>query len=166
MTCQYTDNLAPFLDGELSDEENARIEAHLGTCADCAEFVAILKRSYNALEHLESLDVPAGLAAAARKKARKTWRVPAFAAAAALLVIALVSARFATNPVAPGNGVNTSLILAGLSAEEQAVVSNMDILEDYEILEDVEDLELLAQLDTLVDLEDFPEIENFEGGQS
>jgi len=58
MNCdQIRPNLSAYLDGEVTDEERAQIEAHLATCSECADELA----------HLQSLQadlrdaVPAGL---------------------------------------------------------------------------------------------------------
>jgi anti-sigma factor RsiW len=41
---EFTDQLSDYLDGELSADENAALEAHLRTCADCAAVLNDLKR--------------------------------------------------------------------------------------------------------------------------
>jgi putative zinc finger protein len=43
MSDQFTEQLSPYLDGELDDPRRARLEAHLAGCADCAAVLADLR---------------------------------------------------------------------------------------------------------------------------
>ena len=43
MSDQFTEQLSPYLDGELDDLRRARLEAHLAGCADCAAVLADLR---------------------------------------------------------------------------------------------------------------------------
>lgn len=158
MPCKERDNLAALLDGELEPGEAERLRHHIEGCAECREYLVLLKRSYDALEYVEPVEVPEGLGARVLARTRKRARVPVFAAAAvaaAAVVFAwFSSARLGTGP-AP---VKDSQVVeaAGLTGEEQAVVQNMDVLENYDILSN---LDLLAQYDTLTQFEEFPEVE-------
>ncbi len=44
MTDHWTDRLSDYLDGELSVEERATLEAHLGECDECSATLADLRR--------------------------------------------------------------------------------------------------------------------------
>ncbi len=162
MKCEEKDNLAAFLDGELSPAESGRVRAHLDSCAECRAFARLLKGSYDALEPLEPFDLPAGFSGRMKSRLRRRSRLPLIsAAAAALLIVSFVFVRsgFLT-PIAPVIPVTAPIdvvSLDDLSPEEIAVIENIEILEDYEILSD---LELLAQFETLEELEQFPEIES------
>ncbi|MCD6405891.1 MAG: zf-HC2 domain-containing protein [Planctomycetes bacterium] len=158
MYCEERDNLAAFLDGELEPGEAERLRRHIEGCAECREYLALLKRSYDALEYVEPVEVPEGLGTRVLAGARKRSRVPMFAAAAGLVAAALVFTWLSTKPgVGPAPVEDPQVAwAAGLTGEEQGVVENMDILEDYDILSD---LDLLAQYDTLAGFEEFPEIE-------
>jgi anti-sigma factor RsiW len=158
MDCEYTQDLAAFLDGELTGAEGESLAAHLATCPDCSERLSLLKRSYEALDLLGEPVVPAGFAERVRSRVRKLSYVPVFVAAAALILAAMVLLHLGEREVTvpgPTAGQGTA-VLAGLTDEERAIVENLDLFEDYEILED---LDLFAQFDTLEELEEFPEIE-------
>jgi hypothetical protein len=43
MSDHFTEQLSPYLDGELDDLHRARLEAHLAGCADCAAVLADLR---------------------------------------------------------------------------------------------------------------------------
>src|SRR5437867_4545898 len=43
MSDQFTEQLSPYLDGELDDLRRARLEAHLAGCAECAAVLADLR---------------------------------------------------------------------------------------------------------------------------
>ncbi|MHC4712298.1 MAG: anti-sigma factor family protein [Planctomycetota bacterium] len=158
MDCKYAQDLAAFLDGELTEAEAGNLAAHLETCPDCRERLSLLKRSYGALDLLGEVAVPSGFAERVRSRVRKRSYVPVLVAAAALILAAMVMLHLGEREVTvpgPDEG-QEAVVLAGLSDEERAVVENLDLFEDYEILED---LDLFAQFDTLEELEEFPEIE-------
>lgn len=44
MACEkIQDLLSPYLDGELTPEEKAAVEAHLSSCRECAELLSLLR---------------------------------------------------------------------------------------------------------------------------
>ena len=45
MRCVSEEDLSAYADGEVSEEEKARIEAHLSQCAQCRKMLARLKRT-------------------------------------------------------------------------------------------------------------------------
>jgi anti-sigma factor RsiW len=79
-----------WLDGELSAEEAAPLEAHVADCAQCAAAVAeargLIAGSSRIVSSLDS--VPAGVIPAARPTHRPWYSTTQFRAAAALLLIA------------------------------------------------------------------------------
>ncbi len=160
MECKYAQDLAAFLDGELDAARADSLQAHLEGCPSCRERLSLLKRSYEALDALEAVEVPAGFSRRVAARVRRRFFAPLLAAAAAVLIAAgAVILRFrdsgTVTPVVPVTPAVTTL--ADLTEEERAVVENLDLLEDYEILAD---LDLFAQLDMLEGLEEFPEIES------
>jgi len=159
MKCSEHDDLTAFLDGELDQRRAGEIRAHIAECPRCREEIALLKRSWEALDYLEAAEPPAGFAARVRSRARRGRLIPLAAAAAVLLAGGLFYLAWRTHTAGiPENGPE----LARLSAEERQVIENMDLLENYEILSD---LELLVRYRTLEELEEFPEVEAlFENG--
>ena len=160
MSCGEQENLTALLDGELDAGQAERLRAHVEGCRSCREALELLKLSYDALEHVEPFEVPRGFASRVKARARKRSLRPVLVAAAALLIASLlffrVGLRRFVGAPSQDDGVTPIVDIADLTAEERAVVENMEILENYEILED---LELLAQFDTLLEFEQFPEIE-------
>src|SRR5262245_36644641 len=49
----YTDQLSAYLDGELDDLRQRRLEAHLGGCAECTALLADLRAIVAAAPHYE-----------------------------------------------------------------------------------------------------------------
>jgi hypothetical protein len=104
-----TDQLSDYLDGELSAEESAAVEAHLRECAACNAVLNDLKRIVAQAQHLEShppqADLWTGIESRIeriRPTRRVSFTLPQLAAAAALLmaVSAATAIKLAT-PDAP-----------------------------------------------------------------
>jgi anti-sigma factor RsiW len=167
MKCEYTDRLVEYLDGEMAEGEARALHAHVESCAVCRGRIALLRRSYAALEALATPEVPEGFAA--RVKARTARRTPVMPrviwsalSAAAMVLLALgvywAGGERGTGPGTgqPGTtGTATVAGIEGLTVEEQAVIENLDFLEDYEVLRD---FDMLADYDTLTELEDLETI--------
>jgi putative zinc finger protein len=93
--------LSGYVDGTLSNEERAVVEAHLATCETCREEVELAGEALMALESLEEQPVPFGvtgpvMAEAGRRFERRgavwqriQWGAGLAAAAALVLVVAL-----------------------------------------------------------------------------
>lgn len=81
---QVRGHISAGLDGELSEVEGARVEAHLGSCAACREFSGRVREAANVLRAapLEDLDFAIVLPSRRLAVAR---RIPVAAAAAALV---------------------------------------------------------------------------------
>lgn len=59
MNCeQYTDLISARLDGELSDKETARLDAHLAECPRCRELLRELEEMMAALAQEETVQAP------------------------------------------------------------------------------------------------------------
>jgi len=102
---QLEAQLTPFVDGEAAPAVQAAIEAHLAGCAACRDSVAA-QREVRALLVARrprlSEPAPAHMAAAVRRAiepaSRPVWtRVPAFAAAAAVVLVVLAGLAVATS---------------------------------------------------------------------
>ncbi len=80
---QVRGHISAGLDGELSEVEQARVEAHVGLCADCRAFLGGTRKTADLLRAapLEDLDFPIALPSRRRAIAR---RIPVAAAAAAI----------------------------------------------------------------------------------
>ena len=156
MDCEYRDKLVAYADGELDGAEARELHAHIETCADCRARLALLKRSYAALEHLGDVAVPEGFAARVKSRThRRLVRMP-FYAGGAVAVAATLLLMFATHgtSVRPqGNiSVQPPSAAAGVTAEEMAIVQDMDVLENYDVLSDldtIKDYDTIAALDEL-----------------
>src|SRR5688572_31276423 len=93
--------LSGYVDGTLSNEERAVVDAHLVTCPICREEVELAHEALTALEALEEQPVPFGvtgpvMAEAGRRFERRgavwqrvQWGAGVAAAAALVLVVAL-----------------------------------------------------------------------------
>jgi anti-sigma factor RsiW len=139
-----------WLDGALSPDESARVDAHVQACAGCAALVAEARGLIAASSRiLTSLDaVPAGvipgtdtgtdqLAAlrARRAASRAWWRDRRFVAAASLVIVAGLSSVVwqssvnrsnETQPVAPGVADRTQPVSVPEAAPAPAPVASRD----------------------------------------
>lgn len=67
--CKETrDLLSPYLEGELTPEERAGVESHLGECEDCRIDLDLLRRTVVALKGLPDLPPPAGILHGVRER--------------------------------------------------------------------------------------------------
>lgn len=129
------ERLSAFLDGELPDSERIRVEAHWSGCAECREAAADLRGLIAAAAELPPApperDLWPGIAARldetpAPAAARPIFRhrhvvlswPQAFAAAAAIAVVALAGSWWLSRPAPDGE-----LALTGASDESLAAVS-------------------------------------------
>ena len=113
MTCtRYETDLALYVERDLSDADAAAVEAHLRDCPTCPAFLAELRGSQALVKDLAAQDVPAEalaavrvglIVAAAEPRPRHDGQVPAWAAAAAIVLalgtLALVVALVGRDPV-------------------------------------------------------------------
>lgn len=95
---EFTDRLSDYLDGELTGDENAAVEAHLRECAACVAVLNDLKRVVAHARTLEArppeADLWPGIAARHRRSAvpARVSLTIAQLAAAAVVLVALSSA--------------------------------------------------------------------------
>lgn len=105
MQCEHVQNqLAAYLDGRLSPEEQAEIASHLATCGVCSEEAAFMKQfgeriSAGLKDWVAQGAVPAAVMArieeSVRATRKKPWwqRWPAYASVAAVLLVVVLGAR-------------------------------------------------------------------------
>ncbi|MEO0530153.1 MAG: zf-HC2 domain-containing protein [Planctomycetota bacterium] len=103
--CEHTlERLEALIDGELTIDEQASVDAHLGGCDACADELLHAKEIKRSLNELPALRCPPGVVTAAERDHRKTLRPTWFGLP-----------RWATASV----GIAASLALVALVAEEQ-----------------------------------------------
>lgn len=110
---QVRGHISVGLDGELSEVEQARVEAHVGFCADCRAFAGGTRKTAYLLRAapLEDLDFPIALPSRRRAIAR---RIPVAAAAAAL------AAAVALGALVGGLGSSSSGLRAARSTSAES----------------------------------------------
>jgi len=158
--------LVPYLRGELSANERARVGAHLEGCAQCREAAkassAILSSLALVVDDMREPDW-AEYRGELRHKLRKAqasggrvperlWTRPVFgwpsmamgAAAVAVLAIAIVMNRGTAGPNAPG--VDQLELQQELSSADVGLLANyhvvehLDLLENYDVIEHLDEL--------------------------
>jgi anti-sigma factor RsiW len=154
MDCNEREQLVAYLDGELDDAQAKVLHAHLQDCADCRKRIEALRRSYAALEAIETVEVPADFAKRVRAHTtRRFVRIPAYAAGvvavAAVVLLMFTIHRGATTVIKPVHPAATAT--ADISPEDKAVVDNIDVLENYDV---IANLDALNDYDTLTELDE------------
>ncbi|RKH45186.1 anti-sigma factor family protein [Corallococcus llansteffanensis] len=156
MSCAYEEDLTAYVDGELPPPHRARVEAHLGTCADCQQTERLLRVTVARMAELPAFtpSPSARREVLARLDALPpTWRerlasllrpgvlVPSLGVAAAAVLAVLVVGR--------GGGESTALDEWDPGALE--VATNLELVEDYEVLglDSSDDLEVVENLHEL-----------------
>jgi anti-sigma factor RsiW len=165
--------LVPYVRGELSADERARVERHLEQCAQCRKSVesssAILSQLARAVDDVPAPDwtnyraelrrkLSAAQAGTEGVRERSRWRrlrtdvrLPVFswpsmamgAAAVAMLAIALVIHRGAA-PGAPG--VDQLELQQELSSADVGLMANYRVVEHLDLLENYDVIEHLDEL--------------------
>ena len=114
--------LGPYVLGELTDEEERELDRHLESCSSCRDDLDEVRRAHGILRTASASPPPElkdWVMARARSEARRDsagWRRPWLLAAAALLVVALLSFGILRTVTGPSDG----LALAATSAAPQA----------------------------------------------
>jgi anti-sigma factor RsiW len=161
--------IVPYLRGELSADERARVGAHLEGCAQCREaaeassvILSNLARVVDDVREPDWAEYRGELrrklreAQARRERVRGRWwadlQRPVFgwpsmamgAAAVAVLAIAIVMHRGAAGPNAPG--VDQLELQQELSSADVGLLANyhvvehLDLLENYDVIEHLDEL--------------------------
>lgn len=101
MTCEeYERLLVSLAAGELEDSEAAEVMDHVAQCRECRKALGDIKALFARAKRELTLDAPDGLvpeilkAAGGRHRRPRAWRVPLWAAAAAVVVAALACGIF------------------------------------------------------------------------
>ncbi len=156
MSCAFEEDLTAYVDGELPPPHRARVEAHLGTCAECQGTERLLRLTVARMAELPAFtpSPSARRALLARVDALPpTWRerlaplmrpgvlVPSAGLAAAAVLTLLVAGRM--------RGEAPALEEWDPGALE--VAANLELVEDYEVLglDSSEDLEVVENLHEL-----------------
>ncbi|RKH22128.1 hypothetical protein D7Y13_22050 [Corallococcus praedator] len=156
MSCTYEEDLTAYVDGELPPPHRARMEAHLGTCAECQQTERLLRVTVARMAELP--DFTPSPSARREVLARldalpPTWRerlssllrpgvlVPSAGVAATAVLALLVAGRANVDPAA----------LEELDAGALEVATNLELVEDYEVLglDSSDDLEVIENLHEL-----------------
>ncbi len=145
------EELIPYLDGRLDEENRQPLEAHLRECAPCRAQLAETRALLGVLDEWNAAEASPGFEAvlrsrlAAEKLAPARWFSlrPAYAAAFVLVVVLAVGISLwqpespeivrtpaSTPPGTPGATLQTA------EDEELAVMENRVLLENYELLEE------------------------------
>ena len=164
--------IVPYLRGELSADERARVGAHLEGCAQCRQSAeassAILSNLAQVVEGVRDPDWTEYRGELKRKlrarqassttmrgrlqRMREDLRLPTFgwpsmataAAAVAVLAIAIVTHRGAGSPPAPG--VDQLELQQELSSTDVGLLANYHVVEHLELLENYDVIEHLDEL--------------------
>jgi anti-sigma factor RsiW len=164
--------LIPYLRGELSADDRARVGAHLEGCAQCREAAetssAILSNLARVVEGVRDPDwaeyrgelkrkLRASQASSASMRGRWRWRredlrLPTFgwpsitmgAAAVAVLAIAIVMHRGSGS--LPGPGVDQLELQQELSSADVGLLANYHVVENLDLLENYDVIEHLDEL--------------------
>ena len=110
MTCrEYEPLIALYVEGDLEDRE---LERHLAECSDCRELLEDFRASQAALKELAAVDavflsaVRAGVLDKIEGRRRRVWPWAAVFAAAAVLILAMMTAP--QKPIAVGQTARPS----------------------------------------------------------
>ncbi|MFZ5469669.1 MAG: anti-sigma factor family protein [Myxococcota bacterium] len=147
MTCQMTEELTALIDGELPPLRSKQVQAHVGSCAECAQTHTLLRGAVAQLAALPAFQPSANLRRYVMNHLEAPapwWRallVPALGMATAATLVVVVSPT-STLPVPQVN-----------EPAQLTVAMNMELLSDLELLglESAEDLEVVGLLHELED---------------
>lgn len=155
MRCDHIlSELPAYLEGLLEPSEAAEVAEHLSACPSCMQEARSQEAVWELLGADEPVEVPADLARRVIDQGRpddspeparvvrfplwRRWAAPAFAAAAAVLIV--IGAFYLQRASKEGP------VQAGISEEEQQVLAHLDFLEEYDLLMNLDMLENLELL--------------------
>ena len=163
MSCQqHEEKWFDYLEGALPENERRVLQEHIDVCRECAERLDGYRRSWDALQALDAPAAPqclkervlAAVADAVRENVRVErssshiatpwWRRAWVPLAAAAMVLVVVGVMMMWDSPSTGG-------FEDLSAEDQQLVANLDLLEDLDLLEN---LDLLEEWETLEQMDD------------
>ena len=135
---EFSALLDPYIDGELSPEETARVREHLHTCDGCRAYVQAALAIRDAFPEAEDTPVPDGFAAgvmaairadaAPRKRRRPRWAKTLLPLAACCAVVVLAVSGL---PRPGGTAVTDHPEShAEIAAPAEAAVPNVDSVEE------------------------------------
>ncbi len=156
MSCDHILNELPaYLEGFLEPSKAVEVAEHLSACPSCRQEARRQEAVWELLDADGPVEAPADLARRVLEKERRDdspeptpvvsfpfwrrWVAPAFAAAAAVLIV-LGTWYFQ-------HSKQEEPLLAGISEEERQVVAHMDFLEEYDLLSNLDMLENLELLE-------------------
>jgi anti-sigma factor RsiW len=154
------EDLIAWLDGECDADDAARVAAHVGSCSACAREARLLRESGALLARLPSLAPSAGFEARVVAAARGSDTVTAprgrlvllrprvAVAAAAVIVCVTAGAWWLTSAKPDANDVLTAREEVAV-ADDLAVISNLDALQQADVVELAQLADDLDVLDAL-----------------
>lgn len=57
MKCRQTYNFIEYIDGSMPKETQSELENHLQSCAQCAEYLSIMKSSLSVIEQQKNIEI-------------------------------------------------------------------------------------------------------------
>jgi anti-sigma factor RsiW len=153
------DRLPEYLNGTLGARARAEVEAHLASCAECADELALLRLVREAVAEVRPVNVAAIVAALPKQRARpktRSWRQSqAFQIAAAVSFIALGGVSLAVTRSFFG-GEETVVAVDTTSGNASAGIESGPVLSFSGSLSDLGDEDLEALLSALDNIEALP----------
>lgn len=157
------ENLSAYVDGELSGELTARVEAHVKMCGSCRRELEALRRTDAALDALGDLEPVSDFTErvlrrivseggekevvsvdALRGRRRRAWRIAASVAAAACIALAVLVTLYLA-----GGGADPNVDPPETVMTELDMFAEMELLSDMDVIENLDALEALEQIDDL-----------------
>ncbi|HXR10297.1 MAG TPA: anti-sigma factor [Candidatus Acidoferrales bacterium] len=119
--CEFSQRLIAWLDGELPEGEAAKMERHLGECAQCRGQLDAYRQASDAFEAYSNACADAAMSAKSAKRGRRSLR-PAQAVSAAAAIAAMVATFFLfTARVRHSAVVGTAAEIGSTTAASQPV---------------------------------------------
>lgn len=153
MSCSYEEDLTAYVDGELAEGQQTKLQAHLPGCGECQKTLALLQRSVAQLSALPAYEPSGALRKnvlsridappSAWERVRAALRPAVFVPAGALFAAVVVALVWA------GGGADPAPQVA--DAAQLELAANLEVIEDLDVvgLESPEDLEVIRHLEEL-----------------
>jgi len=165
MECDL-DKLSAYLDGELSERESARLEAHLADCGRCRAELDALRKLDRLLDRVEPVEAPEGfeskLDARLERRRDRIVRIDRLRSARRILAAVAASVVLVAGWIIFVQFTSTSVVkpearVAAHSADAPVALTEQD-LAALDHIEVIEDLDLLQDLQVAIALNDLPEM--------